>query len=244
MEILGIDVGGSGIKGAPVNIVTGELTGERHRIPTPQPATPDAIGDVIKELVGYFNWKGKVGIGFPAPVQKGVVLTATNIDNSWIGTNIDSFLSKKTGCDVHVVNDADAAGMAEMAFGSKKVKSGVVLLLTIGTGIGSALFVNGSLLPNTELGNLELMNMSIEQFASDLTRKKEDLNWKNWAKRFNKVLNLCEQLFYPNLFIIGGGVSKKMEKFEKYIDIDTKFVAAGFLNNAGIIGAAVYASEK
>ncbi len=246
MEILGIDVGGSGIKGAPVNVLTGELLTERHRIPTPQPATPDTVGNVIKELVDFFNWRGKVGVGFPAPVQKGIVLTATNIDKAWIGVHVDSFLSKKTGCEVHVVNDADAAGLSELKYGGEKNNLGVVLLLTIGTGIGSALFVNGNLLPNTELGNLELMdkNMNIEQFASDFTKKKEDLSWENWAKRFNKVLKYCEQLFYPDLFIIGGGTSKKMEKFEKYIDIETKIIPAKFLNNAGIIGAAVYASEK
>ncbi len=244
MEILGIDVGGSGIKGAPVNIVTGELLKERHRIPTPQPATPEAIVDVIKEIVEYFNWNGKIGVGFPAVVQNGIVLTASNIDKSWIGIHIDSFLSKKTGCEVYAANDADVAGVAEFNFGGGKDQKGTVLLLTIGTGIGSVLFVNGELFQNTELGQLEFGNTTIEEYASDSTRKREDLSWKSWGKRFNKVLKYFEQMFYPNLIIIGGGASKKMEKFTDYIDIETEVIPAKLLNNAGIIGAAVFGSSR
>lgn len=244
MEVLGIDVGGSGIKGAPVNIVTGELLKERYRIPTPQPATPESVGDVIKELVDYFNWNGKVGVGFPAVVQNGIVLTASNIDKSWIGIPINSFLSKKTGCEVVAANDADVAGVAEFNFGGGKDKKGTVLLLTIGTGIGSVLFVNGELFPNTELGHLEFNKITVEEFASDATRKNMDLSWKNWGKRFNKVLKYFESLFFPDLIIIGGGASKKMEKFTEYIDIKTELIPAKLLNNAGIIGAAVFGSNK
>ena len=243
MEVLGIDVGGSGIKGAPVNIITGELIKERYRIPTPQPATPEAISEVIKELVEHFDWNGKVGIGFPAVVQNGIVLTATNIDKSWIGIHINLLLSEKTGCEVVAANDADVAGIAELIFGGGKDQKGTVLMLTIGTGIGSVLFVNGELLPNTELGHLEFNKKTIEEFASDATRKREDLNWKAWGKRINKVLKHFESLFYPDLIIIGGGASKKTDKFTGYIDIKAKLIPAKLLNNAGIIGAAVFGSR-
>jgi len=243
MEVLGIDIGGSGIKGAPVNIETGELLLERHRIPTPQPATPEAVGNTVKQLVDHFNWKGKIGIGFPAAVQNGIVKTASNIDNSWIGVQINTFLSKKTGCDVSVANDADAAGMAEVKFGGGKDQKGVVILLTIGTGVGSVLFLNGKLFPNTELGHLKFNGSTIEEYAADSVRKKEDLNWKNWGKRFNKVLKHFERMFYPELIIIGGGVSKKMDKFEDQIDIATKLIPAQLMNEAGIVGAAVFAVE-
>jgi polyphosphate glucokinase len=244
MEVLGIDIGGSGIKGALVDIETGELLTERHRIVTPNPATTEAVGDVVKEMVDFFNWKGKIGVGFPAVIQNGIVLTAANIHKSWIGIAIDTFLTEKTACEVYVANDADVAGIAEYYFGNGKDCRGIVLLLTIGTGIGTALFVHGKLVPNTELGHIEFMNTTVERFASDATRKKEDLNWKDWGKRFNKVLKYYERLFYPDLIIIGGGTSKKMEKFEEYIKINTKLVPAKLLNNAGIIGAAIYAGKK
>ncbi|MDA3892155.1 MAG: ROK family protein [Salinivirgaceae bacterium] len=243
MEVLGIDVGGSGIKGAPVNIETGELLQERYRIETPQPATPEAVGNTIKKLVDHFEWNGKVGVGFPAAVQNGAVKTASNIDKSWIGVPINTFLSKKTGCEVHVANDADAAGMAEVKFGGGKDQKGVVILLTIGTGIGTVLFLDGKLFPNTELGHLEFKNTTIEGYAADSVRKKEDLSWKDWGKRFNKVLKHFEQMFYPELIIIGGGVSKKMERFKAQIDINTKLIPAELLNEAGIIGAAAFANE-
>lgn len=243
MDVLGIDVGGSGIKGAPVNIETGELLQERHRIPTPQPATPEAVANTIKELVEYFGWNGKVGVGFPAAVQNGVVKTASNIDESWIGVQINTYLSEKTGCDVTVANDADVAGFAEMKFGGGKGQRGTVILLTIGTGVGSVLFLDGKLLPNTELGHLYFNGSTIEEYAADSVRKNEDLGWKKWGKRFNKVLKHFEQMFYPELIIVGGGVSKKMEKFEEFIDIDTKLMPAQLLNEAGIIGAAAYAGE-
>lgn len=244
MEVLGIDIGGSGVKGGLVNIETGELVTERHRIVTPKPATPEATGDVVKEMVDFFNWKGKVGVGFPAVIHNGIVLTAANIHKSWIGITIDAFLSEKTGCEVTAANDADVAGIAEFTHGSGKDCKGIVLLLTIGTGIGTVLFVNGILFPNTELGHLEFMNTTVERFASDATRKKEDLNWKDWGKRFNKVLKYYERLFYPDLIIIGGGTSKKMEKFEEYITVETKLIPAKLLNNAGIIGAAIFAVKK
>ncbi len=244
MEVLGIDVGGSGIKGAIVDTITGNLVGERHRIETPQPATPDEIAEVIKQIVSHFKWKGKVGVGFPAAVQMGVVKTAANIDESWIGVHINSYLSAKTTCEVYVINDADAAGMAEISYGAGKDVPGTVMMITVGTGIGTALFIDGKLLPNTELGHLEFKNKTIERYAADSVRKKKDLDWASWGERFNKALIHYERMLYPNLFIIGGGTSKKMDRFESKITIKTKVQAAQLLNEAGIIGAAAFAVQQ
>lgn len=239
MEVLGIDFGGSGIKGAVVNTETGELVTERHRIVTPQPATPKAVGDVIVELIEHFKWSGKVGVGVPAVVKSGVVLTASNIDKGWINYNANQKLSKKTGCVVECVNDADAAGIAEIHFGAGSILDGVALLLTIGTGVGSVIFVDKHLVPNLELGHLEFKGDIIEKYTADSVRKSKDLSWKQWGKRFNEVLKYLEFRFNPNLFIIGGGVSKKMDKFEEHIKIETPVVPAEMQNNAGIIGAAL-----
>lgn len=239
MEVLGIDFGGSGIKGAIVNTKTGELVTERHRIATPQPATPDKVSEVIAELIHHFKWKGKVGIGVPAVVKSGVVLTAANIDKSWIGQAIDKNLSDKTGCEVACVNDADAAGIAEIHFGAGAKVKGMVFLLTIGTGIGTVIFIDKHLVPNLELGHLEFKGKTIERYAADSVRKIKDMSWKEWGTRLNKALTYYEKMFNPNLFIIGGGVSKKMERFEDCIDLDTPVVPAEMENNAGIIGAAL-----
>lgn len=244
MEVLGIDVGGSGIKGAPVNINTGELLQERHRIETPKPATPEAVAKVIGKLIKHFNWTGKVGVGFPAAIQHGIVKTASNIDKSWINTNIDEFLSKKTGCPIFTANDADVAGLAELNFGVGKDKQGVVLLITVGTGIGTVLFINGQLIPNTELGHMKYKDLTIEKYTSDTTRKLLDLSWKKWGLRFSDSLHYFEKLFYPDLFIIGGGGSKKFDKYKEYLKIKTPVEPAELLNNAGIIGAAIYAADK
>lgn len=244
MEVLGIDVGGSGIKGAPVNTETAELLAERHRIDTPQPATPQALAEAIYQLIQHFNWKGPVGVGFPAVVQHGMVHSAANIDDSWIGIPIDALLSEISACKVFTVNDADAAGLAEMHHGAGKGVEGLVMLITVGTGIGTALFNQGKLLPNTELGHLEFKNKTVERYSSDAVRKKAELNWKQWGKRFNESLNYYEKLFNPDMFIIGGGVSKKMEKFTEFITVKTPLVPAQLLNNAGLIGAAMFASLK
>lgn len=244
MEVLGIDIGGSGIKGAPVNIETGELLQERHRIPTPYPATPEAVATVVNELVQHFSWKGKIGVGFPAAIQNGIVKTAANIDQSWIDTPINKFLSKKTKCDVFAANDADVAGMAEMQFGVGKDQKGVVLLLTVGTGIGTVIFIDGKLFPNTELGHIQFNDVTVEKYVSDSTRKFLELSWKKWGMRFSEVINYYEQLLYTDLIIVGGGGSKKFSKFEAYLDATTQVIPAELLNNAGIIGAALYASEK
>jgi polyphosphate glucokinase len=244
MEILGIDVGGSGIKGAPINTETADLIQERYRIPTPQPATPLAVAQTIKEIIEYFNWKGKVGVGFPALVQHGLVHSAANIDKSWIGVPIDKLLSEYTGNSVFSVNDADAAGLAEMYHGAGNNTKGIVMMITVGTGIGTTLFNDGTLFPNTELGHLQYKKETVEKYCSDATRKKLDLNWKQWGGRFNDALAYYANLFSPDLFIIGGGVSKKMDKFQDYLHVKTPIVPAELLNNAGIIGAAMFADLK
>ncbi|PPD33274.1 MAG: polyphosphate glucokinase [Methylomonas sp.] len=245
MQILGVDIGGSGIKGAIVDTLTGKLISERHRIETPQPATPEAIAAVLAQLVLHFNWTGPIGCGFPAAIQHGIARTASNIAKTFIGTDIDALFSEATHCSCFNVNDADAAGMAEMHFGEGSEQSGVVLLVTIGTGLGTAIFTDGKLLPNTELGHIYLENGLIaERFASDATRKIEDLGWKAWASRFNQYLTTMESLFWPDLIILGGGASKKFDKFKHHLTIDAPVKPAAFLNQAGIVGAALFAKSR
>jgi polyphosphate glucokinase len=241
--LLGIDIGGSGVKGAPVNIKKGILAAERYRIPTPQPSTPDAVGDTVTEIAKHFGWKGPIGCTFPAVVKKGIVHTAANVDKSWIGTNGNKLLKKKTGCPVLLINDADAAGIAEMKYGAGHIhrKKGVIFLLTLGTGIGSAVFVDGALMPNTEIGHIEMHGMDAEHYTSDLVRKKENLNWAQWATRLDEYLNLLEFLFSPDLFILGGGVSKKHKKYLHLLHTQAQIVPAQLLNEAGIVGAALAA---
>lgn len=245
MQILGVDIGGSGIKGAIVDTLTGELVTERHRIETPQPATPEAIAAVLAQLVLHFNWTGPIGCGFPAAIQHGVARTASNIAKTFIGADIDKLFSEATNCACFNVNDADAAGMAEMQFGEGSGRSGVVLLVTIGTGLGTAIFTDGKLLPNTELGHIYLENgLVAERFASDATRKIEDLGWKSWANRFNLYLTSMEKLFWPDLIILGGGASKKFDKFKHHLTVEAPVKPAAFLNQAGIVGAALFAKSK
>ncbi len=241
MEILGIDVGGSGIKGAPVDTETGSLLAPRYRIPTPQPAKPEAVAKTVNQIAEHFEWQGPIGCGFPAVVQHGVVYTAANIHKSWIGQNIEELFQKETGCPVRVLNDADVAGLAEMAFGAGKGQDGVVLIITLGTGIGTALFSEGVLLPNTELGHIEIRGKEAERRASDATRKRKDLSWKRWSHRVDEYLRTMEDLFWPDLIIVGGGVSKKSHKFFPRITARTEIVAAKLRNEAGIIGAAMAA---
>ncbi len=243
MDILGIDIGGSGIKGAPVDTAQGALAAPRHRIPTPQPSTPDAVAGVVAQLVYHFEWQGPIGCTFPAIVKKGVTLSAANVDEAWVGTDAATLLSEATGCPVAVLNDADAAGIAEMRFGAGREQTGTVCILTFGTGIGSAVFVGGQLMPNTELGHIELDGREVEPWAADRTRKRKDLSWKKWSKRVRDYLNYLEFLFSPDLFIIGGGVSKKSHKFLPLDGVPTPVVPAELLNEAGIIGAALAAYE-
>ncbi|MBS1252038.1 MAG: Polyphosphate glucokinase [Anaerolineales bacterium] len=243
MEILGVDVGGSGIKGAPVDTETGELLAKRHRIKTPKPATPDAVAETVAKLAEHFEWSGVIGCGFPAAIQNGIARTASNIDDRWIGTNAAALFADATGCRVRVINDADAAGLAEMQFGAGQGHQGVVLLVTIGTGLGTALFTEGKLVPNVELGHIVLKGKDAERYASDAARKKKDLSWKKWGKRFNRYLRRLEDLIWPDLFILGGGASKR-KKYKKYahrIKVEANVTPAEFRNEAGIVGAALSA---
>jgi polyphosphate glucokinase len=243
-QVLGIDVGGSGIKGAIINTKTGELITERYRIPTPPPARPDQVVDVIGQIVKRFEWNGAIGVGFPAVVQQGIAKTAANVDKSFIGTNIESAIMKLVNCPVRVVNDADAAGIAEMKFGAGKDNKGLVLLITVGTGLGTVLFSQGKLVPNTELGHIFMPNgKEAEFYSSDAARQREKLSWKEWALRFDEYLNYMESLFWPDLIIIGGGVSKNEEKYAQYLTVKASVVAAQLQNHAGVIGAAVAAKK-
>ena len=242
METLGIDIGGSAIKGTIVNTETGMFVTERFRLETTQPSSVEETINTVKRLVEHFGWKGKIGCGFPAVVHNGIVKTAANIDKAFIGVNANQLFSEATGCEVNVVNDADAAGFAELNFGKIKNYRGFAIFLTIGTGIGSALFNKGNLIPNSELGHIYMKNgLKGEKFTSDAVRKREDLSWTEWGKRFNEYLQYLEKLFYPELFIIGGGTSKKFEKFEPSLSLNTPIVPATNLNDAGIIGAAMFA---
>jgi len=240
----GIDFGGSGIKGAPVDLEAGEFAQERVRIDTPQPSTPAAVADVFAELLAQFDDSdGRVGVTVPGVVQHGVVRSAANIDKSWVGEDADKLITDRTGRDVHVVNDADAAGLAEVRYGAAKGRSGLVIVTTLGTGIGSALVYDGVLVPNSELGHLEIDGHDAEKRAASSIKEKEDLSYEEWAKRLTTYYRKLEQLFSPELFVVGGGVSKKADKFLPLIDIDTEIIPAELLNAAGIVGAALYATE-
>jgi polyphosphate glucokinase len=244
MNILGIDVGGSGIKGAPVDTSTGDLLAERYRIKTPKGAKPEPVAETVAKIASYFDWKGPVGIGFPAPIKGGVVMMAANISEQWVGVNADALFSKATGCPCTTLNDADAAGMAEMELGAGRGQPGTVIVLTLGTGIGTAIFHDGRLLPNTEFGHVEIKCEDAELRASDAARKRENLSWKKYAKRLNRYLAAMERLFWPNLFIIGGGISKEHEQFLPLLMVDTPVVPAQQFNEAGIIGAALAARSE
>lgn len=248
MEILGIDIGGSGIKGAPVDVTTGVLQKRRHRIATPQPSTPDAVGHTVAAIAKHFRWKGPIGCTFPAVVKQGTVYSAANVHESWIGVNGKELLEKKTGCRVRLLNDADAAGMAEMEFGAGKGRKGTNFVLTLGTGIGSAIFINGVLVPNTELGHMQMRcqdgsAVEAEAYASDRIRQEQELPWKAWSERVDEYLKLLEALFSPDLFILGGGVSKKHHKFLPLPSLRADVVPARLLNEAGIVGAALAARD-
>jgi polyphosphate glucokinase len=239
MNVFGIDVGGSGIKGAPVDTQTGELIAERVRIKTPKPATPEAIIATAAEVVRQSSWDGPVGCGFPAVVKDGVVRTAANIDQAAIGFDIQGRLEQELGNPACVINDADAAGLAEMRWGAGRGVGGAVLVLTLGTGIGTSLFVEGRLVPNTELGHIEIQGEDAEHRAADSARKREDLGWKEYAERLDEYLHRIEDLLWPDLVVIGGGISKKSEKFLPHLTARTRVVPAQMLNEAGIAGAAL-----
>ena len=240
----GIDIGGSGIKGAPVDLATGEFTADRLRIRTPAPSTPEAVADVVKQVLDHFSWDGPYGCTLPAVVQHGIARTAANIDPSWIDTDVDALFEKITGRNSFLSNDADAAGLAEVRFGAAKGQPGTVVVTTLGTGIGSALIYDGVLVPNTEFGHIELDGHDAEKKAASSVKDAEDLSYKHWAKRLTKYYAALENLLWPDLFVIGGGVSKDAEKFLPHIDVRTRLVAAGLQNNAGIVGAAVLSTER
>lgn len=238
-KILGIDVGGSGIKGAPVDVHAGTLIADRLRIKTPHKAEPKPVAEVVGQVAESFDWKGPIGIGFPAPIKSGIALMAANISEKWVGLNADDLFTKTTGLPCTMINDADAAGLAEMAFGAGRGQMGTVIMITLGTGIGSAIFHRGRLLPNTEFGHIQLKGQDAERRASDAARQREDLSWKKFAKRLDHYLAMMEKLFWPDLFIIGGGVSKEHEKFLPLLKTGVPVVPAQLLNEAGIIGAAL-----
>ena len=245
MQVLGFDIGGSGIKGAVVDCETGELKSERLRYPTPEFGRPEAVVDVFNQIIRKLDYKGPVGYGFPCLIKNGVVLYAANIDNAWEGIEIERFIEDGTGLPAFVVNDADAAGVAEMRFGmGKDYEDGVVMLLTLGTGIGSAIFVDGVLFPNTELGHLKIRGKDAEKRASDAARKKKELTWEKWADRFQEYLDELELLFSPDVFILGGGMSKRTDSFLHLLKTRAKIIPAILQNNAGIIGASVFAFQK
>ncbi len=245
MQILGIDIGGTGIKSAIVETKTGELVTERKRVATPRPATPDAIGQTLKEVVEQHEWSGPIGIGFPAAIQHGIARTAANVDKTFIGLPIAECFSKHTGCPVYIANDADVAGLAEMRFGAGRDNRGVVLIVTIGTGLGTALFSDGHLQPNTELGHVYLSNgVEAERYASEAVRIVKELKWKEWGERLNLYLTTMESLHWPDLIVLGGGVSEKLHTFSPMLTTTVPVVAASFLNQAGIVGAALFAEEE
>jgi polyphosphate glucokinase len=239
MAILGVDIGGTGIKGAPVDTDAGKLLDERFRVVTPQPATVEDVVECIGKVADHFGWAGEIGCGFPSVVKKGTIYTAANIDHGWIGVNAKELIEHRTQCRTHLINDADAAGLAEMHFGAGKDNKGLVLMVTIGTGIGTALFTNGELVPNTELGHVIIRDKEAEHRASNRVRLEKELSWKKWAERFDEYLVYLERLFWPDLIIIGGGLSKDFSKFSSYLTIESPVVAATMLNEAGIIGAAM-----
>ena len=245
--ILGIDVGASGIKGALVDCKKGEMIGERFRLETPKPATPEAMAETFARVVEGTGYKaGPIGVGFPAIVHNGTALSAANIDKAWIGRNIEQLFGKIVGKKVYVCNDADAAGMASRISGSVRKERGTVLFLTLGSGIGSALFTNGKLVKNTEFGHVYLPGMKIvaEKYAANSIRKNENLSYEVWGKRLNEYLHHMNRLLSPDLILLGGGVSKKFSNYEEFLTLDVPIRAAELKNEAGIIGAALYAEAN
>ena len=241
--IFGIDVGGSAIKGAPVDVVQGEMTAERLRILTPKPSTPDACIGVMKEILEDFSWKGPVGVGMPGIVKNNVMLSAANIDHGWIGLNVREHIAENIGHDVYLCNDADAAGLCEVEFGIGQGEKGLVMVITLGTGIGTALFYRGRLIPNTELGHIYMRNREegAERFVAESARQRDGITWEEYGRRMQEYLAYLEFLFSPDVFILGGGGAKNFAEFSQYLRLRTRVVTAEKLNKAGIVGAALYA---
>jgi polyphosphate glucokinase len=240
----GVDIGGSGIKGARVDLRTGELVSDRFKVLTPQPSTPQAVVEVIKQLLGQAEWSGPFGCTFPGIVRHGVLHSAANLDASWVGVDLERLLDDATGQQAAVLNDADAAGLAEARYGAARDRDGVVILTTLGTGIGTAVFVDGHLLPNSELGHLLLHGKSAEKYAAASVRERRRLSWEEWAGRLQEYYSHLEFLLSPDLIIVGGGVSRKAEKFLPLLDVEAEMIPAALQNQAGIVGAAVEAVER
>jgi polyphosphate glucokinase len=245
MKMLGIDIGGSGIKGAIVDTKTGNLLTERYRIATPKPATPEAVAKVIYEMITHFEWKKDVGCSFPTTIVDGKCIHSGNLSEKWLHVKVDKLFKKVCKLPFFVSNDADLAGLAEVNLGAAKNEKGVVIVVTIGTGIGSGLYYNGKLIPNLEVGRmLHSDGEIIELYTADSVRKKENLSLEEWARRFNSLLAYLKIVYSPSLIVLGGGISKRYDGFKQYLTTDVKVKVAEFKNNAGIIGAAMYASKK
>ncbi|NTU81766.1 MAG: ROK family protein [Chloroflexales bacterium] len=242
-QVLGLDIGGSGIKGAIVDVMAGTLVTPRHRIPTPTPATPEAVVETAAIVVRHFGWQGLIGCGFPAVIKGGIVHTAANISPRWVGANGQHMLEQATGSPVLLLNDADVAGIAEMRLGAGRGRDGLVLMLTVGTGIGTALFLDGKLVPNTELGHIEIRGRDAERRASDGARERKGWSYAEWAPRFDEYLQRISDLLWPDLIIIGGGASRDFEKFARFLTVRVEVEPAQLRNEAGIIGAALAAHE-
>jgi polyphosphate glucokinase len=243
MQVLGIDIGGTGIKGAPVDVATGKLLAERKKILTPHPSTPEAVTAVVKEMAVQWDWTGPIGATFPGVVTSGTIRTAANVDKTWIDTDAAAAFATAIGADVTVLNDADAAGIAEMTFGAGKDERGTVLMLTFGTGIGTALFIGGRLVPNTEFGHIEIRGKDAERRASEHAKEERSWGWKDWSVRVDEYMQKMEQLMAPDLIIVGGGISKESEKWvPRLTSVRARIVPATLLNDAGIVGAAMAAA--
>lgn len=243
MQALGIDIGGSGVKGAIVDLERGELVGERIRFETPADSKPEAVAPLVGEIVRQLDWHGPVGITFPGIIHHGVIKSAANLDKSWVDVDAVRLFEQVTGRPVRVLNDADAAGIAEIEFGAGRHRPGVTTMLTFGTGIGSALFLDGKLVPNTEFGHLQIRGKPAEHRAAARIRKEENLSWEQWVDRVNEYLAQLEFFLSPDLFIIGGGISKKYDRFIHLLQANAQIVAAQLMNDAGIIGAAGYVRD-
>ena len=243
MIILGIDVGGSSIKAAPVDVQRGEIAGDTASVRTPQPATPDAVAQALQPLAAQFEVDGPVGVALPSVVKRGEVCTAANIDDSWIGVNAEALVARVTGRRAIAINDADAAGIAEMRFGAGRDRKGTVMMITFGTGIGTALFVDGTLLPNSELGHLEIDGREAEHWASGRARSEGNLDWPEWASRVNDVLAAYQALLWPDVFILGGAVSERYDQFAPLLKAPAEIRPAHFAGQAGVMGAALAATD-
>lgn len=241
--ILGFDIGGTGIKAALVDVNAGKLVRDRIKFLTPEPSDPASVVQVVKQLISHFKYKGPIGCGFPAIIHHGVAKSAANIDEGWLNLNIEHFFYQETGLAFYVANDADVAGLAEVKFGKARQK-GTVIVLTIGTGIGSGMFLNGRLVPNTELGHLNFQDSVYEHYVSNNARKKDGLSWEDWAPGFAGYLRHLEKLFSPDLFVLGGGASSKFKRFGRLLEVSTPVIPAEYENSAGILGAAMYANER